>query len=279
MTTKKFSAALGSINESYIDEAVAYTTTANKTVKKVNDTGNQKKMFTYKQVSVLVASLCLVFIICFSIPLIMQTLHGSLPDDTADDTQENDVNNESNNPNHDDPIQGEQSYNDGVTISAELSQLIAKAYGNEKISVKLQAIDMIDVYAADYVDRLYDGKTYDEWWAEYEVYTNRMIEIEGLLKLAPNTELENEYNSCAEKAEALMEYMSQIQKEQKANTVDKELKWLELLEIEAEYKKGYFVFSASADKIKNITKGKCNYFIDVESSSQDSSQEPVEEIH
>jgi hypothetical protein len=174
-----------------------------------------------------------------------------------------------------DPIQGEQGFYDDITISAALAQMIAVSGCEELISVKLQAIDMVDVYASDYADKLYDGKTYDEWWAEYEVYTNRMIEIEAQLKQGPNTELESEFNSIAEKAENLYEYMYKIQKEQKAESAAAEIAWLKSLGIEAEYKKGYFVFTATADEIKSIANGKCVYFIDVESSTQ----EPVEEMH
>ncbi|MBO5649219.1 MAG: hypothetical protein J6S76_04835, partial [Clostridia bacterium] len=79
----------------------------------------------------------------------------------------------------------------------------------------------------------------------------------------------------AEKAENLAECMSQIQKEQKAETVASEITWLKSLGIEAEYKKGYFVFSATSNEIKNIQKGKCDYFIDIECNTQ----EPVEEMH
>jgi hypothetical protein len=102
-----------------------------------------------------------------------------------------------------------------------------------------------------------------------------MIEIEAQLKQGPNTELESEFNSIAEKAENLYEYMYKIQKEQKAESAAAEIAWLKSLGIEAEYKKGYFVFTATADEIKSIANGKCVYFIDVESSTQ----EPVEEMH
>ena len=180
-----------------------------------------------------------------------------------------------NPPTTNDQIQGSLSYNDGITISEALSQAISKSSKNELISVKLEVIDMVDVYASTYADRLYDGQTYDEWWAEYEVYTNRMIEIEALLKRGANTELEKEFNLIAEKAENLAEYMSQIQKEQKAESVASEIAWLKSLGIEANYKKGYFVFTATPNEIKNISKGKCDYYIDIESHTQ----EPVEEMH
>lgn len=250
-------------------------TIVNETIKRVNGIKNQKKIFPFKQVSVLAASLCLVFIICFTFQMIMKTPPITPPIGNTDNTQGNNTNSDSDNPIIDDPIQGAQSYNDGVTISGALSQVIAKASKNEHISVRLQAIDLVEVYAPNYADKLYDGKTYDEWWAEYEVYTNRMIEIEGQLKDAPDAELENEYNSCAEQAGELAAYMSQIQKEQKAESVASEIKWLKSLGIEAEYKGGYFIFSASADEIKSISKGKCDYFIDVASKSQ----EPIEEMH
>lgn len=250
-------------------------TVVNATIEKINHIQKQKRIFPFKQVSVLAASICLVLTICLALPLILQIAQEDLPTDTVDGTQETGINSDFNDPSVEDPIQGAQSYNDGVTISEALSQIIAKSSNDETILVKLQAIDLIDVYAVNYVDRLYDGKTYDEWWAEYEVYTSRMIEIEAQLKLGPDTELENEYNTVAEKAEDLAAYMSQIQKKQKSESVANELEWLKSLGIEAEYKGGYFIFSASSDDIKNISKGKCNYFIDVESDSK----EPVEEIH
>lgn len=250
-------------------------TVVNATIEKINHIQKQKKNFPFKQVSVLAASICLVLTICLALPLILQIAQEDLPIDTVDGTPGTDMNSDPDDPAVEDPIQGAQSYNDGVTISAALSQIIAKSSRDEQISVRLQAIDLVDVYASNYIDRLYDGKTYDEWWAEYEVYTSRMIEIEAQLKLGPDTELENEYNTVVEKAEDLAAYMSQIQKEQKAESVASEIMWLKSLGIDAEYKGGYFIFSASSDDIKNISKGKRNYFIDVESDSK----EPIEEMH
>ena len=246
---------------------------------------SKKSMGVWLRFGAIAACFTLILSAVIVVPMLREDDPGVIPEpNTAGNTIENpgvvsgsDTTDNTiiNPPTTNDQIQGSLSYNDGITISDALSQAISKSSENELISVVLEAIDMVDVYASTYADRLYDGQTYDEWWAEYEVYTNRMIEIEALLKREPNAELEKEFNLIAEKAENLAEYMSKIQKEQKAESVASEITWLKSQGIEANYKKGYFVFTATPNEIKNISKGKCDYYIDIESHTQ----EPVEEMH
>lgn len=251
-------------NQIRVDDSVV-----NETINKIKDSKNAKYNYHFRKISALAASICLVLVFCVTLPSVMNIQQsGSTHSNPSDDEL-------SNNSPVNDPIQGAQSYNDGVTISEALAKMMTSSTKDATFDIKLKAIDMVDVYASTYANRLYDEKTYDEWWDEYEIYTNRMLEIEAQLKDAPNETLEAEYNNNAEKAEKLAAYMSKIQREQKAESVAAEIKWLKSLGIEAEYKGGYFYFSASADDIKNLSKGKCDYFIDTINESKS----PVEEVH
>ena len=69
--------------------------------------------------------------------------------------------------------------------------------------------------------------------------------------------------------------MDQIRRKQKAEFLEKEKQWLNSLGLDAVYKGGYFVFSATPNEIKNIRSGRCDYFID---SAEKSLSQP-EEIH
>lgn len=238
------------------------------TIRKANAIENAEKPMPSRKNFALVAGLC-VFILCIiSIPYIMNINLSEKPSDVTPGGTN--AGNE-----YPPPIEGAQSYNKGVTISEALSQKMQKTAADALLDVRLKVVNLFDVYLQDSVDARYDGKTYDEWWEEYEKYTGRMIELDAQLKEGPNAEIEKQYNECVEKAEELLLYLDQIRRKQKAEFLEKEKQWLNSLGLDAVYKGGYFVFSATPNEIKNIRSGRCDYFID---SAEKSLSQP-EEIH
>lgn len=240
------------------DEAVV-----EETIRMANET-RKKRSIILKYVPTFAACAC-VLAVCLGFAPIFIGMNGNSPAVTTPNDSTGNISQY--------PIEGNQSFQDGVTVSEYLCNIMANAKSNEKLSVRLKAVNLSEAYEQDYIDQLYDGKRYDEWWSDYEEYTNRMLEIEEFLKEGTNAELENEYNECVEKAEELMAYMSQIRKKQKASSIEKETAWLKSLGIDAEYKGGYFIFSATPDEIMNIKGGRCDYLIDSPENTQESPEE------
>lgn len=236
----------------------------NDTIQKANEIRHKKSNLSFKRVSALAATVCMILICVIAVPIV-KNLSGTMVDPYGTDGGGN----------QDRPqIEGAQSYNEGVTISEYLCNLMESADPDTVFSVKMKVLNLTDAYEQDYADLMYDGKTYDQWWAEYETYTSRMIEIDALLKDGADEKLETEYNLCVDQAEEVLAYMSQIRKEQKAVSLEKEQTWLASMGIEAEYKAGYFIFSATADQIKNIKGGMCDYLIDAVENPQETPEEP-----
>ena len=217
------------------------------------------------RITTFVSIICVFVICCFAIPYIANFGGTPIPLDST--------NNNETNP----PIElpeGAMSFNEGVTISAELNKLMNTADKSELLSVKIKVVDLTEAYEDDYKSIQYDGNTYEEWGEEYEIVKARMIEIDGMLKDGPNAELEAEYNACVEKSEEINIILSDIQKKQKAESIQKEIEFFKTLGIETEYKGGYLVADLNVEQIKSIGGGMCDYYIDVAQKTEE-----MEEMH
>ena len=217
------------------------------------------------RITTFVSIICVFVICCFAILYIANFGGTPIPPDST--------NNNETNP----PIElpeGAMSFNEGVTISAELNKLMNTADKSEWLSVKIKVVDLTEAYEDDYKSIQYDGKTYEEWWEEYEIVNARMIEIDGMLKGGPNAKLEAEYNACVEKSEEINIILSDIQKKQKAESIQKEIEFFKTLGIETEYKGGYLVADLNVEQIKSIGGGMCDYYIDVAQKTEE-----MEEMH
>ena len=200
------------------------------------------------RITTFVSIICVFVICCFAIPYIANFGGTQIPLDST--------NNNETNP----PIElpeGAMSFNEGVTISAELNKLMNTADKSELLSVKIKVVDLTEAYEDDYKSIQYDGKTYD-----------------GMLKDGPNAELEAEYNACVEKSEEINIILSDIQKKQKAESIQKEIEFFKTLGIETEYKGGYLVADINVEQIKSIGGGMCDYYIDVAQKTEE-----MEEMH
>ena len=63
--------------------------------------------------------------------------------------------------------------------------------------------------------------------------------------------------------------MSDIQKKQKAESIQKEIEFFKTLGIETEYKGGYLVADLNVEQIKSIGGGMCDYYIDVAQKTEE----------
>lgn len=175
---------------------------------------------------------------------------------------------------------GAMAFNEGVTISPALNELLKNADQDAVFSVRIEILNLTEVYENEYSSELYDGKTYESWWQEYESINARMLEIEGKLKDGPDVALEAEYNECVEKSEEINLYLSEIMKKQKSSSIQKEIEYFKTLGIETVYKGGFLTAELSTKQIQSISKGRCDYLIDIPGDKEPTGdKEPIEDIH
>lgn len=223
----------------------------------------RKPVLTKRFLSVAL-SICVLLVCCLTIFVIMNIKTPTVPgENEGTSTQSTEQ-----------LPEGAMSFNEGVTISPSLNELMKKSNQDTVFSVRIKILNLTEAYEKEYSSVLYAGKTYECWWQEYERINARMTEIDAILKDGADAALEAEYNECVEKSEEINLLLSEITRKQRSVSIQKEIEYFKALGIETVYKGGYLTAELNAKQIQSITKGRCDYLIDIPGD-----KEPIEEMH
>lgn len=235
----------------------------NDTIKRSKQIKPSKPIFTKGLLSI-ASVVCVLLVCCLAIPVILKVTN----------TPVNPVGIEGTDKSIEQQPEEAMAFNEGVTISPALSELLKNADQDEVFSVRIKIINLTEAYENEYSSELYDGKTYESWWQEYESINARMIEIDGILKDGADAELEAEYNECVERSEAINLLLSEIARKQRSASMQKEIAYFKTLGIDTAYKGGYLTAELNIKQIQSITKEGCDYLIDTTSE-----KDLVEDMH